>query len=126
MPLLDDLSAVRDDPTLTDAQKRHAIRGLKCTALVDVINNGKPAPNPIPPLIRRNFTVDGLTVYIHSAVMTADNDLRLEVTLTRAPQMPVTRTVVVRNPPCLPRQITGNERQDLIQAAIEMLGSVPG
>jgi len=121
MAILDDITAVRDDADLSDDQKRAAIYAIKSSALIDVIWNGKPAPNPIPPLIRQQFTENGLGIYIHHAVQTADNDLRIEVTLTRAPALPVTLTIVIRNPPVLPRQITGNEKQDLIQAAVEML-----
>jgi hypothetical protein len=121
MGVLDDIAAVRDDPSLTDDQKRGALRQIKATALVDVINNGKPAPNPIPPLVRRQFDHGGIGIYIHHASVTPDGDLRVEVTLTRAPALPVTHTIIIRNPPVLPRQISGAERQDLIQAAVEML-----
>jgi hypothetical protein len=119
MALLDDIATISNSG-LPEDQKRRAIYDLKTFALVDVIVNGKPVPNPIPPLLQREFTFNGLTIYIHSAIANDDGDLQMGVTFTKD-GVPQTHTIIIRNPPVLPAQITGNEKQDLVQAAIEMM-----
>ena len=120
MPLIDEITAVRES-NLPDDEKRKAIYDVKSFALVDVIYNGKPAPGPIPPLIQRQFTLaSGVGVYLHKAEVLDSGALRLQVTLTKN-GVSDTHTITIVNPPVLPRQITGNEKQDLITAASEML-----
>jgi hypothetical protein len=121
MPLVDDIAAVRANGNLTDREKDLAVYSIKTTALIDVILNGKPAPNPIPPLLNRTFTLNGVSYLTRAARDIGDGTLELIVTFTRAPAQPVTHTIRIVNPPVLPRSLTGNEKQDLIQAASEML-----
>lgn len=123
MALVDDIAAIRNDPNKTDAQKRSEVYQLKGTALIDVIYNGKPAPNPLPPLIHREFTKDGITIFVNYAKMITNDILLVNVTVTRPLQQPVVWDLRITNPPVLPRQITGNEKQDLIDAAFEMVVS---
>jgi len=121
MAIPDDIAAVRGNQSLTADEKRSQIYTIKTTALLDVILNGKPAPGPIPPLLGRTFTKDGVDYHVNSATITPETALEVSVTFTRAPAEPVTHTIIYVNPPVLPRIITGNEKQDLIQAAIEMM-----
>lgn len=122
MALVDDIAAIRANGSLTAAQKSRAISTLKATALLDVILNGKPPPQPITALIGKEFTTrDGVTVFIHAAALVNDGDLMVTLTLTRAPANPVTHTVVFVNPPVIPAISTGDEKRDLIQAASEMV-----
>lgn len=121
MGIIDDLHAIRSDPNKSEEQKRQECYHLKSSSLVDVIYNGKPAPNPISPLIGRDFTIDGLGVRVNFAKVRDDNSLFVDVTLTRSPALPVTHQITIVNPPVIPAQMTGDEKQDLIQAAYEML-----
>ena len=117
MTVASDLAAVEANSGLTDEQKRAARYDIKNVALIDVILNGKPSPNPIPPLINRTFTAHGGKTYtVRSAVATTDKALKIMVEINGTPHM-----LFIKNPPCLPQSITGNEKQDLIQAAIEMM-----
>jgi hypothetical protein len=123
MALVDDIAAIRADQNKSEDQKRRDIYALKNLALVDVILNGKLAPNPIPPLINRDFTVDGKTVRVLAAQEVEKNGTPvLYVALTVNGN---THQVTITNPPILPKQITGNEKQDLIQAAVEILAQIP-
>jgi hypothetical protein len=116
MAIADDIAAIDADGNLTAEQKRAAKYDVKNLALLDVILNGKPAPGPIPPLLGREFTQDGKTYRVDAASATAGGALRLIVTINGAQHQ-----LVITNPPTLPRVITGSEKQDLIQAAVEML-----
>lgn len=118
MAIATDIAAIRARTDMSEEQKRKTIYDLKGNALVDVIYNGSGS---IPPLIQRTFTTGGLTIYLHKAEVLANGALRIFVTLTRAPGLPKTEEIILVNPPVLPRSITGNERQDLIQAAVELL-----
>ena len=122
MAIVDDIAAIRSRQDLTDEQKSRQIATLKATALYDVIINGKPNPQPIPPLLNREFTTrDGVTVTCIAAALVNEGDLLLTLILTRPPANPVTRTVIFVNPPILPAILTGNEKRDLIAAASEMV-----
>ena len=107
-------------PITPEEEERAARYSLKGSALVDVINNGKTAPNPIPPLVGRTFTMSGKTITIHAASLRADLRLFIDVTING-----VRNQYVITNPPVIPRTISGNERQDLIQAASEMIAHLP-
>lgn len=122
MAIAQDIQAIRDRQDLTDEQKSRAIATLKATALYDVIVNGKPAPQPIPAVLNREFTTrDGVTVTCITAALVNEGDLLLTLILTRPPANPVTRTVIFVNPPVLPATVTGDEKRDLITAASEMV-----
>jgi hypothetical protein len=121
MPLVDDIAAVRANGNLTDREKDLAVYTLKTTALIDVIRNGKPAPNPIPALLGRTFTLNGVSYRINGVKEGVNSSLIVNVTFTRAPAAAVTHDIIIVNPPVLPKVLTGNEKQDLIQAASEML-----
>lgn len=140
MALVDDIATIRARGDLTEEQKSKRIASLKSVSLLDVILNGKPAPQPIPALLGREFTTrDGVTVIILSVsvgvavgnIITIKNpadldaeeqgDLFITMRLTRPPANPVTKTVRFVNPPILPAIIDGNEKRDLITAASEMI-----
>lgn len=132
MPIIDDIAAVRQRQDLTGRQKDLSIYELKNAALRDVIINGKPAPNPIPPVLGRTFTLDGTTVRVNACSLVPRVDaegntveaLYIDVTLTRN-AVTVTHQVYYINPPVLPRSVSGNEKQDLIAAASEMIAQIP-
>lgn len=122
MALIDDIANIRARGDLTDEQKFRQISNIKSFALYDVIINGKPAPQPIPKLLGREFTTrDGVTVVINAAALVNEGDLMVTLTLTRPPANPVTHTVIFVNPPILPAIQTGDEKRDLITAASEMV-----
>lgn len=122
MALIDDIANIRARGDLTDEQKFRQISNIKSFALYDVIINGKPAPQPIPALLGREFTTrDGVIVVINAAAIINEGDLMVTLTLTRPPAEAVTKTVIFINPPILPAIQTGNEKQDLITAASEMV-----
>lgn len=132
MALKDDIAAIRADGTKTDRRRQLDIYNLKVGALHDVIVNGKPAPNPIPPLLNRTFTLDGTTIRVNacSIVNRVGSDgevvptLYVDVTLTRG-AVTDTHQVYYVNPPILPRSESGNEKDDLIQAAAEIIAQLP-
>lgn len=124
MTIRDDIAAIRADNNRTERQQTIDIYNLKIAALRDVILNGKPAPNPIPPLINRTFTLDGKTIRVNVCSIVTKNGvpmLFVDVTLNSS----VTHQVYYTNPPVIPRSETGNERQDLIQCASELLAQLP-
>ncbi len=132
MAIRDDIAAIRADSNKTERQQTLDIYNLKNEALRDVILNGKPAPNPIPPLINRTFTLDGTSIRINVCsiaprVVNGEtvNQLFIDVTLTRTPFAAVTHQVYYTNPPVIPRTETGNAKQDLIQCASELLAQLP-
>jgi hypothetical protein len=127
MPLVDDIAAIRADGNRTEDEKRVAVYDLKNEAIRDIIVNGKPAPQPIPPLINREFTLDGTTIRVNACSIVVKNGtptLFIDVTLTRD-AVTVTHQVFYTNPPVIPRSPSGNEKQDLIAAASEMIAQLP-
>jgi hypothetical protein len=127
MALLDDIAAVLANGNLTDRQKDLAVYTLKNEALRDVIVNGKPAPQPIPPVLGREFTLDGTTIKVNVCAIVVRNGvsmLYIDVTLTRN-SITNTHQVSYINPPVVPRSPSGNEKQDLIAAASEMIANLP-
>jgi hypothetical protein len=132
MPIIQDIAAIRADNNRTERQRELDIYELKNAALLDVLWNGKPAPQPVPPVVGREFTLDGTTIRVNTASLVpklnAEGEtveaLFIDVTLTRGPAT-VTHQVYYINPPVIPRSPTGNERQDLIAAASEMIAQLP-
>ena len=110
MPLVDEISAIAQSKA-TEGEKRQRIYALKVSALLDVISG----------LIGRPFQHNGLLICINSAHATDQPALALDVTFTRPPAAPVTHQITITNPPLLPRNRTGNEREDLKAALAEML-----
>lgn len=132
MTIRDDIAAIRADGNKTERRQTLDIYNLKNEALRDVILNGKPAPNPVPPLVNRTFTLDGTTIRVNACSIVPRvvegetlNQLFIDVTLTRAPLASVTHQVYYTNPPVIPRTETGNAKQDLIQCASELLALLP-
>lgn len=134
MTVRTDIAAIRADGTKTERQKELAVYAYKNAQLRDVIVNGKPAPNPIPPLLNRTFTQNGIDVRVNgcSLVNRLGDDgatvevLYINVTLTpQATGIPITHQLFLVNPPVIPESETGNEKQDLIAAATEILMTLP-
>lgn len=128
MTIRDDIAAIRADNSKTEREQTLSIYQLKIDALRDVILNGKPAPNPIPPLINRTFTLNGTDIRVNACSIVVKNGvpmLFIDVTLTKAPAAPVTHQVYYTNPPVIPASETGNERQDRIQCVSELLAQLP-
>lgn len=136
MTIRDDIAAIRADSNRTERQRTLDIYQYKIDKLRDVILNGKPAPNPIPPLINRTFTLDGKNIRVNacSIVNKAAIDgaivphIYIDVNLWIAPSVPTKDNaiqILCPNPPPIPRSESGNEKQDLIQAASEWLALYP-
>ena len=84
------------------------IYALKTNALLNVIERGKIVAHK------------DYTFRINDARMIGEGRLFLDVTFARGP-VTVTHQITITNPPVLPRERTGNERDDLITAVSEML-----
>jgi hypothetical protein len=146
MTLASDIAAIDADESLLPEHKRILKYDIKGLALVDVILNGKPAPNPVPPLLNRTFTANGMDITItaaqqvtgphfetfmnggafgsHQVVDAGGHALVLRMLLMRGRSLirhPTRDVTVITNPPVIPRAPTGNEKQDLITAAVEIL-----
>lgn len=131
MTVASDIEAVLNDTTKNDREKQTSICQIKAAALADVILNGKAAPNPIPPLINREFTLDGRVITVTGcAVINEPTSLgdMLPVLYIEMILDGVERRIRYVNPIVTPRNATGEERTDLIAAASEMLTQfrVPG
>ena len=112
MGIVDAIAKVRRRRSLDEDGKRKEIYRLKTAALIDVINDG---------LLGKKLTHKGTQFVINSVRATDQPALFLDVTFTRPPASPVTHQITIVNPPVLPREKSGNERQDLVQALHEML-----
>jgi len=107
MPLVDEIAAIRASKKDERAQTLE-IYGLKTNALLGVIERGKTVAHT------------DYTFRINDARMVGEGRLFLDVTFARGPTE-VTHQITITNPPVLPRERTGNERNDLITAISEML-----
>ena len=113
MGLIDAIAKVRRRRSLDADGKRKEIYALKTGALIDVINDG---------LLGKKLTHKGYQFVINRAEVTDQPALFLDVTFIKPPaKNPVTHQITIVNPPVLPAEPSGNERQDLIQALHEML-----
>ncbi len=121
MGLLTDIAGIKLRVDLTDSQKKSLIYQTKLYSIVDVINNGKPAPNAIEPLLGRSYTLGSISYRINSLATLPNYALKLNVTFTKAPAYPITHNIVIVNPPVKPKVSTGDEKTDLIQSVQEML-----
>lgn len=132
MTIRDSIAAIRADTNKSPRRQTLDIYQLKIDALRDVILNGKPAPNPIPPLINRTFTLNGTDIRVNACSIVKRMDengdlvpqLFVDVTLTRN-AVTVTHQIYITNPPVIPKSESGNEKQDLIQCAGEILAGAP-
>jgi len=107
MPLIDDIAAIRASKKDERAATLE-IYALKTNALLNVIERGKTVAH------------SDYTFRINDARMIGEGRLFLDVTFARGPSE-VTHQITITNPPVLPRERTGNERDDLITAISEML-----
>lgn len=121
MGVVDDIRAARDLKDVSDDDRRRRIYGIKVAALVDVILNGAPPPQPIPALIGRTVAHEGFQFCINQARETSESSLMMSVTFIKPPAEPVTHLITIVNPPVLPRRRSGSEKHDLIVAVSEML-----
>lgn len=107
MSLIDAIAAIRASKKDERAQTLE-IYALKTNALLGVIERGKT-------IAHKDYTFR-----INDARMVGEGRLFLDVTFARGPKE-VTHQITITNPPVLPRERTGNERDDLITAISEML-----
>jgi len=107
MSLVDDIAAIRASKKDERAQTLE-IYTLKTSALLGVIRCGHTVQHK------------DYTFRINDARMIGEGRLFLDVTFVRGPNT-VTHQITITNPPVLPRERTGNERDDLITAISEML-----
>jgi len=108
MPLVDEIAAIRASRKDERAATLE-IYALKTNALLNVIERGKIVAHK------------DYTFRINDAKLIGEGRLFLDVTFARPPAEPVTHQITITNPPVLPRERTGNERDDLITAVSEML-----
>jgi len=109
MSIVDAIAEVRTRTDIDEDERRRLIYDLKVKALLGVIRVG------------RTMRHKGVRLRINRAEATAQPALLLDVTFTKPPAAPVTHQITIVNPPVLPREQTGNERQDLRMALREML-----
>lgn len=107
MSLVDEIAAIRASKKDERAATLE-IYALKTNALLGVIERGKSVAHK------------DYTFRINDARMIGEGRLFLDVTFVRGPNT-VTHQITITNPPVLPRERTGNERDDLITAISEML-----
>jgi hypothetical protein len=127
MDVWDTLAAIDADATLSDEEKKRARYAAKAWAIADIINNGKPAPNPVPAAIGNTYRLDGVDYTIFFAAQEERNGtpvLRIVMLAKRvvdkvtliSPQ----DDLVFVNPPTLTR----TRSKDLAVAAREILAGV--
>jgi hypothetical protein len=121
------LDAIDADAALSDDEKRRARYAAKASAIADIINNGKPAPQPLPAAIGNTYRLDGVDYTIFFAAQEERNGtpvLRI-IMLAKRVSDGVTLIspkddLIFVNPPTLTR----TRSKDLAAAAREMLASL--
>jgi len=108
MTLVEAIASIQSQHDLSEDERRQRTYALKANALRSVIELGREVEH------------DGFTFRINKAEVTPQQRLFLDVTFARGPTE-VTHQITITNPPVLPRERTGNERNDLISAISEML-----
>jgi len=108
MSLVDAIAAIRASKKDERAQTLE-IYALKTNALLGVIRCG------------HTVTHKDYTFRINDARMVGEGHLFLDVTFARPPSGEITHQITITNPPVLPRERTGNERDDMATAISEML-----
>ena len=107
MGIVEQIAAIRASKKDERAQTLE-IYALKTNALLNVIERGKSVAHK------------DYTFRINDARMVGEGRLFLDVTFVRGPNE-VTHQITITNPPVLPRERTGNEREDMATAISEML-----
>ena len=107
MGIVEQIAAIRASRKDERAQTLE-IYALKTNALLDVIECGRTVEH------------NGFTFRVNDARMLGEGRLFLDVTFARGPAT-VTHQITITNPPVLPRERTGNEREDMATAIREML-----
>lgn len=116
MSIRDDLVVI-DTSDLSDDDKRLAKYRTKTRALIDVIKNGA---GPLAPLLRHGYAHKGVNYIINRAWSDEKEQLIFDVVVNG-----FSHTVIIVNPPLIPRAPTGDERRDMLQAVREMLEDLP-
>jgi hypothetical protein len=127
MEVWDQIDAIMADPDLSEAEKLRAVQAAKAAAIADLLNNGKPPPNPIPAAVGQTYQMDGVDYTLHHASAVEVNGvpaLRIVLTAVRVSDGVVLRSarddLIFVNPPTLTR----TRQKDLLTAAREMLAGV--
>ena len=123
MAVSDDIAAIRGRTDIDDREKQRLVYALKCGSLAEILNNGRPPPNPIPPAVNRTYTLNGvdytLTLARDTTMTATDGTIHALRIAGRAVKDGVTKRFdfMIVNPPVLAR----DRRDDLIAAASEMI-----
>jgi hypothetical protein len=127
MDVWDTLAAIDADASLSDDEKKRARYAAKASAIADIINFGKPAPNPVPPAIGNTYRLDGVDFTIFLAAAEERNGtpvLRIIMLAKRVVDGAVLISpkddLIFVNPPTLTR----TRSKDLAAAAREMLAGL--
>jgi hypothetical protein len=127
MDVWDTLAAIDADATLSDEEKKRARYAAKAWAIADIINFGKPAPNPVPAVIGNTYRLDGVDFTVFFAAQEERNGtpvLRIVMLAKRvadgATLISPRDDLIFVNPPTLTR----TRSKDLAGAAREMLAGV--
>lgn len=107
MGIVEQIAAIRAGKQDERAQTLE-IYALKTNALLGVIRPGHAVAHK------------DYTFRINDAALVGEGRLFLDVTFARGP-VEVTHQITITNPPVLPRERTGNEREDMATAISEML-----
>lgn len=110
MPIIDQIAAIRASAK-DEREQTLEIYALKTNALLDVIGTDR---------LGQTIEHNGFTFRINDARMVGEGRLFLDVTFARGPNE-VTHQITITNPPILPRERSGNEKQDMISAISEMV-----
>jgi len=108
MTLVDVIASLQQQRDLSEDERRQQIYALKANALLGVIK------------LRRTIKHGDFSYRINKAEVTPQQRLLLDVTFKRGP-IEMTHQFIITNPPVLPRERTGNEKEDLATAISEML-----
>jgi hypothetical protein len=125
----DTLDAIDADEELSPEEKRLARYQAKAWAIADILNNGKPPPNPVPAAIGNTYRLDGVDYTIFYAAQTVRNGTPCLHIIMLAKRVvdgvtlisPADDLIFV-NPPTLTR----TRSKDLVTAAREMLAGLIG
>jgi hypothetical protein len=127
MDVWDTLAAIDADATLSDEEKKRARYAAKASAIADIINNGKPAPNPVPAAIGQTYRLDGVDYTIFFAAQEERNGVPVLRIIMLAKRVVDKVTLISPqddlifvNPPTLTR----TRSKDLATAAREMLAGL--
>jgi hypothetical protein len=127
MDVWDTLAAIDADATLSDEEKKRARYEVKAWAIADIINFGKPAPNPVPAAIGNTYRLDGVDYTIFFAAQEERNGVPVLRIIMLAKRVVDKVTLISPqddlifvNPPTLTR----TRSKDLATTAREMLAGV--